>query len=372
MKINEEIANQNINGKPEIVTEETSKRITSLRFLLAVSVIFIHNNLTADTALNYYHLDFLEPQIITWLKILICNFISTAAVPLFFVFAGYLQCRKNDSYGVLLRKRAKSLLMPFVLWTFLAVLMYFIGQSIPALSFFMNNDNNIVREWGLKDWLNLFWVHWSDTVDGNTFVTQFWFLRNLIILVILSPVLRFLRRKIPFAFIAIVFVYYIHGSRYGITKSLFFYVTGIYLAEYDIDFFSISDKIKWYEFLCIFILEMICQILIPSKIRIIEIGAIIACLFFLKLSKSIISNKRLFGIAEYLSGFTFFLFAIHNPFIEPVLNKLSYRIIPLHGIGCLFQFIIPTILTVIIGTTIGIICKKLFPPVFTILNGGRN
>ena len=34
------------------ISEETSKRITSLRFLLIVLVVFIHANLKADDALD--------------------------------------------------------------------------------------------------------------------------------------------------------------------------------------------------------------------------------------------------------------------------------------------------------------------------------
>ena len=54
-----------------IISQETSMRITSLRFLLAMFVVFIHNNLNADTAINYYHLDFIEPVVITWIKTLV-------------------------------------------------------------------------------------------------------------------------------------------------------------------------------------------------------------------------------------------------------------------------------------------------------------
>ena len=42
------------------ISEEDSKRITSLRFLLIVFVVFIHANLTPDDALNYYHYDFMK------------------------------------------------------------------------------------------------------------------------------------------------------------------------------------------------------------------------------------------------------------------------------------------------------------------------
>ena len=73
------------------INDEDSKRITGLRFLLICFVVFIHNNLNADTAINYYHLSFCEPAIISCFKIIVTSILGGSAVPLFFLFAGYLQ-----------------------------------------------------------------------------------------------------------------------------------------------------------------------------------------------------------------------------------------------------------------------------------------
>lgn len=89
----------------QIVSEETSKRITSLRFLLIVFVVFIHANLKADVALNYYKLDFIQPKWIEVIKNVITETVGGAAVPLFFFFASFLQFSKNDKYKTLLKKK---------------------------------------------------------------------------------------------------------------------------------------------------------------------------------------------------------------------------------------------------------------------------
>ena len=59
------------------------------------------------------------------------------------------------------------------------------------------------------------------------------------------------------------------------------------------------------------------------------------------------------------------------PFLGTVINKISQRIIPLHGILCLLQFILASLLTIIIGTVLSILVSKLFPKIFIVLNGGR-
>ena len=100
--------------QPPLIPEEDSKRITALRFLLIAIIVFLHNNLNHDMAVNYYHLDFNEPVVITWFKTLIGTVFGIAPVPLFFLFAGYLQFCKKDKYTTLLKKRAKSLLIPYI------------------------------------------------------------------------------------------------------------------------------------------------------------------------------------------------------------------------------------------------------------------
>ena len=349
------------------VSQKTSMQITSLRFLLAIFVVFIHNNLDADTAVNYYHLDFVEPVVITWIKLLICKVLGEAAVPLFFMFAGYLQFRKKDSYPVLLKKKAKSLLIPYVIWTIIGILAFFIGQSISRLATYFQNENNIVRDWKFLDWINLFWVH----SESYPLMYQFWFVRNLIVLVIASPLLNYLAKKAPFAVIITAFLCYLNGLYIGLGTALFFYMCGYFFAEYDVDFFSRVDKISWLEFSVLLLFEMMILIFFGERIKLFGLGTIISCLFFLKLSAIIVVKPKLFSITRYLAGYSFFLYAIHAPFLVNFLNKISYRIIPLQGLGCLVQFVLPPLITIAIGTAIGITLKKICLPLFVFLNGGR-
>lgn len=351
----------------QLISKEISCRITSLRFILIVFVVFIHNNLSYDDAINYYHLSFYEPALITWFKFLITYVFGSAAVPLFFLFSAYLQFAKRDDYKTLLKKKTKSLLIPYVLWTLLSVLIFFIAQTIPQLANFFQNEKNFVQSWSFVDWLNLFWVH----ADGCPFVYQFWFLRNLLVLIIFSPFLSFIAKKYPFlVLIGMIFCYFIElPLKFG--QSFFFYMLGWYFVEYKISFFRIADKIKWIEYIIMIIFILFLNVFLSEKIIFYRFVTIIGCLFLMKVSKLIVENANLFSFFSYLSGFSFFLYAIHQPFLETALNKISYKIIPLHGIGCLVQFIVPCFICIFIGTGIGILLKKWIRPIFNLLNGSR-
>ena len=349
------------------LTEEDSKRITALRFLLIVFVVFIHNNLSADEAISYYHLVFTEPIAITWLKHCLCTVLGGAAVPLFFLFAGYLQFCKDDSYIVVLKKRAKSLLVPYILWTLITTLLYFVGQSFPAFSSFFQNENNIVRNWSIVDWLNLLWVH--DEIYPLVF--QFWFLRDLIVLIVISPLLQWLARRAPVAVLIVTTLCFLNGLPLGFGTALFFYMAGWYFAEYNVSFFKLADKASWLEYAVLLVFVAVATLALGNSIALHGFGIFISCLFFLKLSAQIIARPRLFACTKWLASYSFFLYAIHAPFLDAMLNKVSMRTIPLHGVGCLVQFVLPCILCIVIGTGIGVLLKKLAPPLFTLLNGSR-
>lgn len=351
----------------KMLSEDCSKRITSLRFLLIVFVVFIHNNLSAEKAINYYHLSFSEPIGITWFKVFVAEILGSAAVPLFFLFAGYLQFCKREKYPRLLAKRTRSLLVPYLLWTFLNVALYASVQSFPPLASFFGNAHNLVRNWGVMDWLKLFWTH----LDVYPLVPQFWFLRNLIVLIVLSPILSWAARIFPLGTFTCISLCYLNDIPLNFGVSLFFFMAGWFFAEHDISFFHLADKAGWLECALFLILSLLAHMLFPNNSIMYHFDTIVSCVFFLKLSNAIVLRPHLFRTASYLSGFSFFLFAVHTPFLESSLRKISYKVIPLHGWGCLVQFIATSLICIVIGISIGIVLRKVCPPIFKLLNGSR-
>lgn len=339
-----------------------------------VFVVFIHANLTVDDAINYYHYDFVQPKWIEIFKEFVCHTIGGAAVPLFFFFASYLQFSKNDSYPVLLKKKVKSLLVPYILWTFITILLYFIAQSVPQAAPFFQNPSNIVRNWKILDWFKIFTYHTFDKANKYPFVYHFWFLRDLMIFIIISPVLKFLCKKLPGLILFFVTICMLKGIPVFYTafsKALFYYIVGYYCAEYNIDFFKIADKIKFYEYLVLIVLSVVFSLVFDGKYAFGTISTFISCLFFLKISFYFVRSEKVYGILKYFAGFSFWLYAVHAPFISTVINKISQRIISLHGILCLVQFLLAAFLTITIGLVLGILLKKICPKLFALLTGGR-
>lgn len=342
--------------------------------MLIVFVVFIHANLKVDDAVNYYHYDFIQPKWIEVFKNFVCSTIGGAAVPLFFFFASYLQFSKNDSYPVLLKKKTKSLFVPYVIWTVITAFLYFTAQSIPQSAPFFQNPINIVKNWKFIDWIKIFVCHNLEQPLKNPLVYQFWFLRDLMIFIILSPILKVLCKKLPGLILFFVTICMLKGIPVFITVSssaLFYYLAGFYCAEYKVNFFKIADKVKLYEYLILIVLSEIFSLAFEGKYSFGPIATFISCMLFLKVSFYFVKNERVYSVLKYLAGFSFWLYAIHAPFISSVINKISQKVIPLHGILCLIQFLLAAFLTVTIGTALGILLKKICPKLFALLTGGR-
>ncbi len=341
-----------------IIPEETSKRITALRFLLIVFVVFLHvltEEATANENKNlwiYIRTSFLE----------ICN----TAVPLFFLFASYIQFRKNDKYSLLLKKRSRSLLVPYIIWTVICMLFYFCVQSFTQFNNLFR-EIDIIRNWHLTNYFKAFFYHRAEGLK-QPLLGQYWFIRELMILIIISPILKLIYDKSK-GFLMLFSTIVIFGNMptYILvdSRSLFFYILGIYFAKSEkVSFFDIADYFKSYEYLFIFIAI---QIFKCFNLYLGSLELLFNCLLILKISKYLIQKEKVYNTLKYLSGFSFFLYSVHWPFIINPLKAIVPRIISNNPL----QFFTIGIICIFIGTGIGIFIKKIFPFLFALLNGGR-
>ncbi len=160
-----------------MIEEKISKKIKIISLLLIVMVIFLHSyNIFGHATFN-----FREDSYFSFINIFIQNMISQGlsriAVPIFFIISGFLffQNFNISSYKDKLFKRVYTLLIPYLFWTSLGVLIYFILQSTPIISKFFTTD--LIKNLSMKELVVSTWI--------NPKIYPLWFLRDLIILTIL-------------------------------------------------------------------------------------------------------------------------------------------------------------------------------------------
>ena len=104
------------------ITSRQSQVIDWLRFPLAAAVVLLH---AGESTTGLYDMDFSGT-----LRIVLSQGICRIAVPCFFLFSGFLfftKLRDWDTQVWLdkIRKRGRTLLVPFLLWNVLALLVGF-------------------------------------------------------------------------------------------------------------------------------------------------------------------------------------------------------------------------------------------------------
>ena len=142
--------------------ELQSKTISFLRFPLIVGVVFIHFNLV-KMGLSAHGVNYCAgyPDWFYHLIRFFSEVLPSMAVPMFFLFSGYLFFYRTDFDGVIyktkLRKRINTLLIPFVLWNVVGALMIAM-YKIPFLQAVLPGAANADIELSPMRILNIFYI----------------------------------------------------------------------------------------------------------------------------------------------------------------------------------------------------------------------
>lgn len=97
-------------------------------------------------------------------------------------------------YKSKMQKRFYSLFVPYIFWNAFIIAAYYVAESIPTIQTLFNEGGKLVHDFDLHDFLFAFWSH----KGGNPILTQMWFVRDLLLLVICAPIIYLLARYAKF------------------------------------------------------------------------------------------------------------------------------------------------------------------------------
>lgn len=92
-----------------------------------------------------------------------------------------------------------------------------------------SGQNKAVTDYHWTDWLNLFWSH----RDGRPVCYQFWFIRDLFVVMLLSPLLHLLLRRLRWAVVGLFGLLWVSmvGMPFPASASLPFLLLGCLLQH---------------------------------------------------------------------------------------------------------------------------------------------
>jgi len=262
-----------------------------------------------------------------------------------------------------LKSRFRTLFIPYVLWNLLVILFFgIIHYFAPGM---INPNFNNVANFSIIQLLDCFWAG----VGGYPIAYQFWFIRDLILLIILSPLVYLIIRTklfkyiigiLTLAFVLIdnhaldVIVYFVLGAICGVHKLNFIKICRKYL--------SITTILALFSFIAQFVFP---QTRVFSKLFILSMSVcIVSSPFWLK--DTIIPQIARGGVTA-----SFFLFGSHG--IMALLScKVLSTILPAgHQSLWIICYFVNVLLVVAIGILSYFLLKRCFPRFVSVLVGNR-
>lgn len=355
------------------IDNESSIRLRLLNFPLIVGVAYIHAYPTAigfaGGTLGTHDINFLTD----FVRTLISQGVARLSVPLFFLMSGYLFCAGFKwswrGYGRKLTTRVKTLLVPYLFWTMLGVAIAYLGQSIPAVRAYFT-DGPLIADYSAFRLIN--------AVLGMTSAPEsyhFWFIRDLMLLMILSPLLVVILRYAAMAFFAVVFILWITAQWPIYTPDavgVLFFSVGCYLGMKEISPFALDRYGAGFliAYLPILLADTIWNDA-SFNTCLHRCGIVVGLVAVLYLTKRILTCEWLKNALLWLSGSSFFVYAAHEPLLG-IVRTVAFRFIPLawpYTILLLYLLLPMTVIAFLVG--LHRLLASITPRVLRIVTGGR-
>ena len=299
-----------------VLSDEAFKKlslsIAGIRFPLVMAILFLHAMTSTKLSGHELFHEVLYP---------IAYWIGDTGVPAYFFISSLLLYYSSKTYLQQIKNRSKTLLVPYLIWNGL----YLVGAYMIPFWLF-NIDVKVIifsqSDFGVWEYIRCFWDR-CDFDKGNfrPILTPMWYVRNLMIMYLLSPVIYYIIRTTHILFPAICCWFWINDPHISlIWQTLTMFSLGAVFPVLDINPMDLLDthKIDIFGLFIIFgIADCITHIFFPTPYNLmIHRLALIANTFF-SLWVGLYLHRK--GIeSKYLSKAAFFVFCTHYPIMQAV------------------------------------------------------
>lgn len=341
-----------------------SSAITWIRFPLIFLIILLH----------CYSVVRLEGSHDTYFKVIypFSLWLGETGVPGFFFISGFLLFLSKKSYGQKIRTRLSTLVIPYILWNGLLLALYLVAFAIGHPQ---NINGRSLADYHFIDYIRLFWDRGS--YDNGNFVPllcPFWYIRNLFIMCLLSPLLYYIIRYVREMFLIIITAWWLTTyDNAFIPQTILFFSLGAYFSIHEINPLELTIKHKKL-FLSLFVLFAISDIAMhtiagtPINLQAHRLSLIFNIPALLLLADLCISKGY---SSKLLPNAAFIVFAVHYPIVVVLRKVCAARFSDASdGVHILLYFVCVIIATLL---SLGIyqLLSRYMPKVKNVLSGNR-
>lgn len=362
-----------------MLSSQVSEAIDSLRFPMAVLVIICHAGFFSRPSGEMIEV-WDSWHVLIGMQLFFSEVLPHVAVPLFMLFSGVLLFKNGvmnfEGYVKALYKRVRTLLIPYLIWNSICfVFAIFEGHCQPT---FMH--------WAQGLWDTALWnpeTTFSINLPGYPMSMPLWFLRDLMILVLLSyPIVKLLQLTRGWLLLLIAIWWFPdHGKFFGFgADSLFYFSVGAWFGIRQIDFINLLRKMRTGSYTIALI--MLCVDALITYNLYIENGELQFLwipfnLFVVSMMAATLNlaadwqTTRVQEILQKLSPSSFFLFAAHIVFLYQIQKWLYGLLEPDTQLGNMLFYWFFIIIYIIMLTETFFLLKHISPRTVNLITGGR-
>ena len=348
----------------QVYSQRLSETITWLRFPLIFLIILLHCYSTVRLpGVHVLYFKAIYPFSL-WL--------GETGVPGFFFISGFLFFLSKKHYLKKLETRFHTLLIPYLLWNALLLGLYILAY---ILGFPQEINGKNIADYTIIDYIRSFWDRGS--YDEGNFVPilcPFWYIRNLLIMSLLSPIVYYLIKYLREAFLLFVAIWWLFTPHNAfISQTILFFCLGAYFSIIDKNPLEIFIKYKK-SFLVICAIAAIADI----AVHIIYVTPINLQIHRIAL---ILNIPVLFILADYCCehGYTshllpnaaFIVFSVHYPIVVFMRKVCAAKMGDVSDLIQISLYFVCVILATAISILIYMGMNKYMPKVKNILSGNR-
>lgn len=316
--------------------------IRQLRFPMIVLVTFAHSYGKVEEGFSLLASDWNTYE---FLKLLVSQTLVKVAMPVFFIMSGYLFFANVDKWDVATYKkkifrRIKTLLIPYLIWNLL------MAAKLKTFS------------------MSMLWAYWDpagrqvDWFGHEQLMTApanmpLWFLRDLMVVSLLTPIIYILVRKLGYWLMAVLTLLYLSGVCAFIpglsAYAVFFFTFGAFLSIRKMDMVENLTRFEWpaYGLSIIFAISMLLTYhtsIFSSLMLCFRLTGAIAmfCLASRILSST---NKRL---PTQVCDSTYFIYLSHYVFFFSFIDTAFFALFGISTISLTFHYLLCPLLKVAI------------------------
>ena len=330
-----------------------------------------------------------EPMTPTaFVEYLLANGLFRFRIPMLFIISGYLFALHDDQpHPQRVRKRLRTLLAPYVLWSAFGILLTYVLEMIPETRA-MIVESHVVQIDDTR--MTIHEYHWYEVLARWIFFPvsyQLWFIRVLLIYNIAYPWIRWIleRKTARIIFFTLATLLWMSTAGFILFEGegLLFFSLGVLIQKRN---FSIQappgwlSPVPWFIAFVMMAAAKTCLafrgyelmgegvfFLISFLHKGVVISGLIACWYGGDWLVRWCMDRRWF---VWLTSFSFIIYAVHAPFVAYFINPVINAFQPLAAARML-AFVLLPLAIIAAAVVIGAALRRIAPSVYSLLTGGR-